>query len=128
MSNALLRFSARAAAALSPAALLAPLAANAQLSKSQDDLTAVGGALGGTSDLPTLVANGINAVLGVLGIVFVVLIVYAGFLYLTDQGSGDGVKKAKSLLQTSIIGIVIIIAAYAIANFVIGTLITVSGT
>ena len=69
----------------------------------------------------------IKAVLGVLGIAFLLLLIYSGILYLLDQGTGDGVKKAKALLKAAIIGMIIIVAAYAIANFVIAALISVAG-
>ena len=54
-----------------------------------------------------------------MGIIFVMMVVYAGILYMTDMGEGKKVDKAKKLLQTSIIGIVIVVAAYAISSFVI---------
>lgn len=125
MNNTLLRLSTRAS--IASAALLAPLTAFAQLDN--DNLDEIGGALGSTggATLPVLIGRGINVLLGVLGIVFVVLVVYAGFLYLTDQGEGKNVAKAKTLLTNSVIGIVIIVAAYAIANFVIDALVGVTG-
>ena len=110
--------------------LLLPAAAMAQLSEAQTDLEAVGTAIGTdatSSDLPTLIGNIISVILSVLGIVFVVLVVYAGFLYLTAAGDDSKVKKAKTLLTQSIIGLVIIVAAYAISSFVIDSLVTISG-
>jgi hypothetical protein len=106
--------------------LALPLAARAQLSEAQDDLDDIGDALGVQSDLPTIVGASINVLLGILGIVFVVLVVYSGFLYLTSQGEETNVKKAKKLLGQSIIGLVIIVAAYAISDYVIKALITAS--
>jgi TRAP-type C4-dicarboxylate transport system permease small subunit len=105
--------------------LLLPVAARATLTEATTELTTVGQAIGTdvtTNSLPDLIGEIINILLSVLGIVFVVLIVYAGYLYLTDAGGGEHVKKAKNLLTTSIIGLVIIIAAYAIANYVISAL------
>ena len=95
--------------------------------------TAVGAAgtnagLTAASDLPTIVGRGIGILLGVLGLVFVVLVVYAGFLYLTAQGEETNVKKAKKLLSQAVIGLILIVSAYAITNVVIDSLVTVSGT
>lgn len=111
-------------------ALLLPAAAFAQLSEAQDNLQGVGDVVGaGTEqDLPTLIGNFINVFLSVLGIIFVVLIVYAGFLYMTAGGDDDGVKKAKKLLSQAIIGLVIIVAAYAISNFVIDSLVSATAS
>ncbi len=98
------------------------------LKGSADQLKNVGTALGttggGTADLPTLIGKLINAFLGVLGIVFVLLTVYAGYLYMTAQGSAEKTEKAKTLLGQAVIGLVIIVAAYSIANFVISQLLT----
>lgn len=111
--------------------LLLPAATMAQLSEAQTDLEEVGVAIGTdatSNDLPTLIGNIISALLSVLGIIFVVLVVYAGFLYLTAGGEDTKVKKAKTLLTQSIIGLVIIVAAYAISAFVIDALVEVAGT
>ena len=110
--------------------LLLPAAALAQLSDAKTDLETVGGAIGTdatSNSLPELIGNIIAVLLSVLGIIFVVLVVYAGFLYLTAAGEDDKVKTAKKLLSQSIIGLIIIVAAYAIANFVIEALTEVAG-
>ncbi|PIR92378.1 hypothetical protein COU01_01910, partial [Candidatus Falkowbacteria bacterium CG10_big_fil_rev_8_21_14_0_10_44_15] len=60
-----------------------------------------------------------------LGIIFLVLVLYAGFLWMTAAGNEDQVTKAKSILTTSIIGIVIIVAAYAIVTFVLDAILNV---
>ncbi len=124
MKNAYIKF----AAWLSTLpALLLPAAAFAQLSEAQSSLEDVGTGIGSeatANELPELIGNLIAVLLSVLGIIFVVLVVYAGFLYLTSQGEEDKVKKAKKLLSQAVIGLVIIIAAYAIADFVIDALVT----
>lgn len=105
--------------------LILPAAALAQLSNAVTQLESVGGAIGTadtTNTLPVLVGKMIALLLSVLGIIFVILIVYAGFLYLTDQGKGENVKKAKDILSKSITGLIIIIAAYAISKFIINAL------
>lgn len=110
--------------------LLLPAAALAQLSEAQTDLTTVGTAIGTdatTNTLPELIGNIIAVLLSVLGIIFVVLVVYAGFLYLTASGDDAKVKKAKTLLSESIIGMIIIVASYAISSFVIDALTEVAG-
>lgn len=105
--------------------LLLPMAAHAQLDAADTYLTDIGEGIGNdatTNDLPTLIGNFIAVLLSVLGIVFVVLIVYSGFNYLTAMGDDDKVKTAKKNLTNAVIGLVIIIAAYAIASFVIDAL------
>jgi len=72
--------------------------------------------------LTQMIGSLINVGLGFLGIVFLVLMLYAGFLWMTAQGDDTKVKKAKDMIFQAIIGIIIIVAAYAISNFVLGSL------
>lgn len=62
----------------------------------------------------------IQTFLGLLGTVFVILMIYAGFLYMTAQGNEDQIEKSKNIIKNSVIGIVIIFLAYAITSFVLG--------
>jgi len=76
-----------------------------------------------TTPLQTIISKVINAVLGLLGVIFLVLIIYAGFLWMTAAGNDDQVTKAKNILTRSIIGVIIIVAAYAISYFVLSNII-----
>jgi amino acid transporter len=60
----------------------------------------------------------IQAFLGLLGIIFLVLIISAGFNWMTAGGEEEKVRKAKSTISRAIIGLIIIVAAYAITYFV----------
>jgi TRAP-type C4-dicarboxylate transport system permease small subunit len=60
----------------------------------------------------------IGVVLSFVGVLFLVLMIYAGITWMTAQGNEQQVSKAKDLLINSIIGIVLIFAAYAITAFV----------
>ena len=74
------------------------------------------------ADIYVIIGNIVSALLGVMGVLFMVLLVYAGFLYLTAAGETGKVDKAKKLISQSIIGLVIIVGAYALSTFVIGLL------
>jgi len=82
------------------------------------NLDTAGGAYGDAELIP-IIGSIINILLGLLGIIFTVLIVYGGFLYMTAGGNEDQVKKAKKFITNAIIGLVIVLAAYAISSFVI---------
>lgn len=71
------------------------------------------------STLDSLAGDIIRLALSVLGTIFVVFIIYAGFLWLTAAGNEQRVEKAKKILFESIIGLVIVIAAYAITYFIV---------
>ncbi len=81
----------------------------------------------GTVDLREGVMTIIQYLFGFLGIVAILLMLYAGFLWLTAAGSEEKVGTAKKVLTAAIIGLVIIFISYAIATFVITQLITATG-
>jgi hypothetical protein len=64
----------------------------------------------------------ITIVLGLLGILFLVLMVYAGFLWMTAQGDEEKVAKATKMITAAVIGLIIIIAAYSITYFIFNSL------
>lgn len=75
----------------------------------------------GTADLQDTVVNVINFVLGLLGIIAVIMVLWGGFMWLTAGGNEDNVKKAKDIISAAAIGIIIVLLAWAIVNFVIRT-------
>ncbi|MBI5654780.1 hypothetical protein HZC53_03970 [Candidatus Uhrbacteria bacterium] len=79
--------------------------------------------LSGT-DPRVIATNIINWALGLIGIVLVVLILYAGFLYMTSGGEADKVEKAKKIIVNAIIGLVIILSAWGITRYVINALLS----
>jgi cytochrome bd-type quinol oxidase subunit 2 len=70
----------------------------------------------------------IQAFLGLLGIVFVILIIYAGFTWMTAGGDESKIEHATALLKNAIIGLVITIAAYSITYFVFNALNSTGGS
>jgi Zn-dependent protease with chaperone function len=87
----------------------------------QGGLNTVGKAYGNPTpvDARYTVVNMIKIFLGFLGILAVILVLYAGFLWMTAGGNEEKISEAKKILTAGIIGLVIILSAYAIANFVI---------
>lgn len=61
----------------------------------------------------------INVGLGLLGAVLLILTIYAGFLWMTAGGNDEQVTKAKAWIRNAVIGLIITLAAYSIANFVV---------
>jgi len=59
-----------------------------------------------------------------MGVLLVVMIVYAGFIYATSQGDDAKIKSAKKMISSSIVGLVLVVAAYAIASYVISAIST----
>lgn len=81
-----------------------------------------------TTSLEQTIGQIINVILGFLGIIFLVLVIYAGFLWMTAGGNSDKVDKAKQIMTQAVIGLVILLAAYAITQFVVTNLGTATGT
>lgn len=71
-----------------------------------------------TQDIRTTIGAIINAFLGLLGLVAVVLIVYAGYLWMTAGGEEDKITTAKQIMTNAAIGLAIILAAFAIVQFI----------
>lgn len=82
----------------------------------------------GTQDVRVTIANIIRVAMGLLGIVAVLIILMGGFKYMTAMGEDDKVKTAKKLITSGIIGLVIVLTAYAIATFVINSIISATST
>jgi len=76
----------------------------------------------GTKDIRETIASIINVAMGLLGIVAVCIILLGGFKWMTAAGNEEKVGDAKKLLVAGIIGLVIILTAYAIATFVVSSI------
>ncbi|RJR32193.1 hypothetical protein C4569_00565 [Candidatus Parcubacteria bacterium] len=82
----------------------------------------------GDVSLMELIINMINVILGFLAIITIIIILWGGFRWLTAGGSEDKVAEAKKTIVNGVIGLVIIIASYAITTFLIENLTISTGT
>ncbi len=86
-------------------------------------LDTVGQAYGNDTNQPRdirgVVVDIIRIVLGFLGLISVILIVYAGFRWMTSGGNEETVSSSKKILIAGVIGLVIILSAYALADLII---------
>jgi len=96
-----------------------PTIANAQASLGIEWGTATGL---GTRDLKDTITQILNVLLGFLGIIAVIIILLGGFKWMTAMGEEEKVGEAKKLISAGIVGLVVILAAYAIARYVIMTI------
>ncbi len=74
------------------------------------------------TDPRLIVARIIQVALGVLGITAVGLLIYAGFLWMTSGGEDEKVGRAKTLLRNALIGLILILSAFAIVTYVFSIL------
>ena len=83
----------------------------------------VGNRIGlGNRDPRLIAASVINVVLGFLGIIAVVIVLLGGFKWMTAGGNEDKIGEAKGLLSAGVIGLVIVLASWGLAQFVVNLL------
>lgn len=78
----------------------------------------------GSTDIRTTIATIIKTAMSLLGIVAVVIVLIGGFKWMTAGGNEDQVGEAKKWIFSGVIGLAIILSAYALASFVINQLVT----
>lgn len=109
-------------------ALLAPVSfANAEIINVQQDfgtevLSGIKTAGDGSRSLYDMLAGIINTALYFLGGIAVLLFLYGGFKWFTSQGNSDQIDSAKKIMGSAVVGLAIIFASYAAAQFVIKSL------
>ena len=75
--------------------------------------------IGENVSLRQYILNVLNFVLSFLGIIAVAALIYAGFLYVTSRGEDSANEKSKKILAFAVLGILLILASFAIVNTVI---------
>ncbi len=117
-----------AATAALAAATILPTASLAVAPAAGSDpfgLDVVGGSVGlGGGDVRETAGRIINVALGFLGIIAVVIVLIGGFKYMVSGGNEEKTSEAKNMIVAGIIGLAIILSAWAITTFVIGSLLT----
>ncbi|MFA5024361.1 MAG: hypothetical protein WC523_05360 [Patescibacteria group bacterium] len=74
------------------------------------------------NDPRIIIGRIIQIVLSFLGVIALVLIMYAGFLWMTSEGDEEKIGKAKQILKNAIIGLIIILSSWAITTFLLSRL------
>ena len=80
------------------------------------------------ADLTTVVARLINAALGLAGIFLVFIFLYGGTVWMLALGDETKVQQAKSAMIQGVIGLLIVVMSYSIANYLITALNTATGS
>lgn len=97
-----------------------PVIASVSLKKLQQDakiLNPAGFALG-SAGITEIVGKIIIFLLFPIGMFTMVMYIWAGFLWMTAQGSSENIGKAKSILVWTTLGVVITLASYLIVQLV----------
>ncbi len=88
----------------------------------KDAMTNLGtaGKKAGTSETQVDVVAGqiIFTALSFVGLIFLVLTVYAGYLWMTARGDSGQIEKAQEIIKAAVIGLIVVMSAYAITALV----------
>jgi hypothetical protein len=105
-----------------------PLSAEAQKDiKAQDQAFIDASGLQPIS-LSEFISGIIRIILGFLGVIFIVLVIYAGLLWMTSAGNEDKIATAKQIMTAGVIGLAIVLMAYAITTFVLGQIFRINSS
>ena len=75
----------------------------------------------GEKSLMSNVSMLINVFASVMGFLAIGMIIYGGFMLLTAQGDPARIKRGKDVVLYSVIGLILVVLAYAIVNFVMNS-------
>lgn len=76
----------------------------------------------GGGSIPRVIGRIISQILGIVGGLALLSFVYGGFTWMTSAGNLDKVKRGKSVIVWSVIGLVAIFTAYAVLNLILNAL------
>ena len=71
----------------------------------------------GETQIYAIISRVINIILGFIGLILLILVIVSGVQWMTSAGNEEKITSAKKRLISSIIGLVIILAAAVISNF-----------
>ncbi|MBI4090882.1 MAG: hypothetical protein HY422_02560 [Candidatus Komeilibacteria bacterium] len=80
------------------------------------------GVIEGKDPIPLVVARAVQGVLSIVGVIFLILVIWGGAMWMTSGGNEKNISRAKQILTTATIGLVIIMTGYAITYFLIANL------
>ena len=77
---------------------------------------AIGYKSGDKSTLPQKIGKVLNIATTFLGVIFLGLMIYAGYLWMLARGNEQEVERAKNIIIAAVIGLVVVLSAYAITR------------
>ena len=81
----------------------------------------------GNTDPREMAGQVISIMLGFIGIIAVIIILLGGFKWMTAAGNEEKVAESKKLIGAGVIGLLIVLAAFGLAQFVINALYGATG-
>lgn len=69
--------------------------------------------------LPDVIGRIINILIGLIGLILFLFVLYGGIMWMIAQGDPTKIGKAQGIILNAVMGVIVVLAAYAITNFVI---------
>ncbi len=91
------------------------------MEKTADEVRASSGFSNSVS-VGSVIASIIRTVLSLLAAIFLVLMIFSGFQWMTASGNESQISKAQDTIKAALIGLIVVLAAYAITYFVFKSL------
>lgn len=76
----------------------------------------------GTQDIRISIMKIVRVILGLVGIIAIIITLYGGWVWMTSSGNPEKIDRAKRVLRNALIGVIIILSAFSIVSFIIGSL------
>lgn len=102
-------------------ALTAPLAF-AQVPIDPSSRNNIGSIADKFGTVPQIIKTIFSLVILAAGTIFVLMFLFGGIQYLTSAGNEEGSTKARKLLVDAIVGLIIVLAAFAVGTYILGLL------
>jgi len=83
------------------------------------DKTAQGSGFNTVVTADNIIGVIIQTALSLLGVIFLGIMIFGGYLWMTGRGNEERVTRAKNLIWAAIVGLIIVVSAYAISYFII---------
>lgn len=74
------------------------------------------------SDVSSVSNIVVTMIFSLVGTVFFMLMIYAGIVWIQSAGREAEITRAKNMMITAVIGIIVVMASYAITNFALSKL------
>ena len=78
----------------------------------------------GQAGVAKIIAIVINVLLTSVGVILLLLLIYAGIMWMTAQGDDKKIKDARDTIKNAILGLIVVLAAYAITAFVMSRILS----
>lgn len=81
----------------------------------------------GNKDPATVTYSVVNYALLFLGLITVIMIIISGFMWIFAAGNEEKIKKAQDIMKGAILGLLVVMVSYGVAQYVFNKLVTITG-